>query len=106
MAAGRWTARAITAQYLARIAAVDRAGPMINSVLEINPDALDIADRLDQERKGQGSRGPLHGIPVLVKDNLDSGDRMATTAGSLALAGAPAPRDATVVARLRAAGAV
>jgi amidase len=106
MASGRWTARGLTAQYLARIAAVDRAGPSINSVLEINPDALDIADRLDQERKAQGSRGPLHGIPVLVKDNLDSGDRMATTAGSLALAGSSAPRDATVVERLRKAGAV
>jgi amidase len=106
MTSGRWTARSITEQYLRRIASVDRAGPSINSVIELNPDALDIADRLDQERKTKGPRGPLHGVPVLVKDNLDSGDRMATTAGSLALAGSNAPRDSTVVERLRNAGAV
>lgn len=106
MVSGKWTSRAITEQYLARIAAVDRAGPAINSVIELNPDALDIADRLDQERKARGPRSPLHGVPVLVKDNLDTGDRMATTAGSLALAGSTAPRDSTVVERLRHAGAV
>ncbi len=106
MASGKWTARSITEQYLARIGAMDRAGPSINSVIELNPDALAIAERLDQERKAKGTRGPLHGVPVLVKDNLDSGDRMATTAGSLALAGSSAPRDSTVVERLRSAGAV
>lgn len=106
MTSGRLTARGITEKYLARITAVDQAGPTINAVIEVNPDALAIAERLDEERRTRGPRGPLHGIPVLVKDNLDSGDRMATTAGSLALAGNPAPRDSTVVARLRAAGAV
>lgn len=103
---GKWTARGITEQYLARIAEVDRAGPTLRSVLEINPDALAIADQLDAERKASGPRGALHGIPVLVKDNLDSGDRMSTTAGSLALAGTRASRDSTVVANLRRAGAV
>lgn len=106
MSAGKWTARGITEQYLARIAAVDRAGPMLQSVLEINPEALAIADQLDAERKTSGPRGALHGIPVLVKDNLDSGDRMSTTAGSLALAGTRATQDSTVVANLRRAGAV
>jgi amidase len=106
MRTGRWTARGITEQYLARIAEVDRAGPTLRSVLEINPEALAIADQLDAERKASGPRGALHGIPVLVKDNLDSGDRMSTTAGSLALAGTRASRDSTVVANLRRAGAV
>jgi amidase len=106
MTSGRWTSRSITEQYLARIEAIDRAGPRLNAVIEVNPDALQIAEALDAERKTKGPRGPLHGVPVLVKDNLDSGDRMQTTAGSLALVGSPAPRDATVVAKLRAAGAV
>jgi len=106
MTSGRWTSRSITEQYLARIEAVDRTGPRLNSVIEVNPDALQIAGELDAERKAKGPRGPLHGIPVLVKDNLDSGDRMQTTAGSLALVGTPAPRDSTVVAKLREAGAV
>ena len=106
MASGRWTAPALTERYLARIEAVDRAGPKLNAVIEVNPDALPIADSLDAERKAKGVRGPLHGIPVLVKDNLDSGDKMRTSAGSLALAEGSAPRDSTVVARLRDAGAV
>jgi amidase len=106
LAAGRWSARSLTEEYLARIEGIDRQGPRLNSVIELNPEALAIADQLDAERKSRGPRGPLHGVPVLVKDNLDSGDRMQTTAGSLALAGASAPRDATVVARLRTAGAV
>ena len=106
MRSGKWTARGIAERYLARIEAMDKAGAAINAVIETNPDALAIAERLDEERKSGRTRGPLHGIPVLVKDNLDSGDRMATTAGSLALMGSPAPRDSTVVERLRAAGAV
>jgi amidase len=92
--------------YLARIEAIDRSGPRLRAVIETNPDALAIAAKLDEERRGGRIRGPLHGIPILVKDNIDTGDRMQTTAGSLALAGPPAPRDAHVVARLRAAGAV
>src|SRR5688572_15941087 len=103
---GQETARSLAEQYIARIEAIDRRGPTLRSVLEINPDALAEADRLDAERKAGASRGPLHGIPLLIKDNIATGDRMQTTAGSLALAGAPAPRDAFVVVRLRAAGAV
>jgi amidase len=106
MAAGRHSARAIAQAYLARIAALDQAGPSVRSVIEVNPDALEIADRMDAERRGGRVRGPLHGIPVLLKDNVDTGDRMQTTAGSLALVGAPAPRDAFIAARLREAGAV
>ena len=106
MAAGRHSARAIAQAYLARIAALDQAGPSVRSVIEVNPDALEIADRMDAERRGGRVRGPLHGIPVLLKDNVDTGDRMQTTAGSLALVGAPAPKDAFIAARLREAGAV
>ena len=106
MQSGKWTARGITEQYLSRIAAMDRAGPALGSILEINPDAMAIASQLDAERRASGPRGALHGIPVLVKDNLDTGDRMSTTAGSLALAGTRAARDSTVVANLRRAGAV
>jgi amidase len=100
------SAVALVEAYLARIEAIDRAGPTLRSILETNPDALAIAARLDDERRAGRVRGPLHGIPVLVKDNIDTGDRMQTTAGSLALAGAPAPKDAHLVQRLRAAGAV
>jgi amidase len=106
MRAGKLTSRALVAQYLARIAAVDRAGPRINSVIELNPDALDIAAALDRERKAGRVRGPLHGIPVLLKDNIATGDKMCTTAGSLALDGVRAVRDSHVAAQLRAAGAV
>jgi amidase len=106
MASGQHTARAIAELYLARIDAVDKQGPTVNSVIELNPDALAIADALDRERKDKGARGPLHGIPVLIKDNIDTADKMKTSAGSLALADAIAPRDAFLVERLRAAGAV
>ncbi|HUI66047.1 MAG TPA: amidase [Bacteroidota bacterium] len=106
MATGQYTARAITESYLARIDEVDRHGPMLKSVLEVNPDALDIADSLDKERKTKGPRGLLHGIPVLIKDNIDTADRMATTAGSLALVGSKVQEDAFLVKRLRSAGAV
>lgn len=106
MRAGRWSARQLTDQYLARIDAIDRRGPCLSAVIEINPDATAIADELDAELRAGRRRGPLHGIPVLIKDNIDSGDRLQTTAGSLALAGSTAPRDAFIVTRLRAAGAV
>ena len=99
------SALGLTGAYLARIEAIDRHGPAINAVIELNPDARKIALELDQERRTKGPRGPLHGIPVLVKDNIDTAN-MSTTAGSLALVGAPAPKDAFIVARLRAAGAV
>jgi amidase len=103
---GQYSSRSLTEKYLARIAEIDKAGPMVNAVIELNPDALQIADALDQERKSKELRGPLHGIPLLIKDNIDTGDRMQTTAGSLALAGSPAPNDAFVAAQLRKAGAV
>ena len=92
--------------YLRRIRSIDQSGPTVNSVIEVNPDAHEIAGALDQERRSRGPRGPLHGIPVLLKDNIDTHDEMQTAAGSLGLVGAPAPRDSTVAARLRAAGAV
>ena len=100
------TAQALTQAYLDRIRTRDRQGPALNSVIELNPDALAIAEALDRERKDKGPRGPLHGIPVLVKDNIDTADRMHTSAGSLALADSIAARDAFIVERLRAAGAV
>jgi amidase len=103
---GRLTARFATAWYLARIARLDRSGPSVNAVIEVNPDALAIAGALDKERAARGPRGPLHGIPVLIKDNIDTADRMATTAGSLALSGSIAARDAFLIERLRSAGAV
>lgn len=106
MAGGQETARTLVDKYLARIQAVDRSGPALRSVLEINPDAQSIADSLDAERRAGRVRGPLHGIPVLIKDNIATHDRMMTTAGSLALEGPPAPKDAFVVERLRAAGVV
>ena len=105
-ASGRLTSAGLTRDYLHRIEAMDRRGPRLKSVLEINPEAASIAGAIDRERiKGQ-LRGPLHGVPVLIKDNLDTHDRMSTSAGSLALEGSIAPRDAFVVERLRAAGAI
>jgi len=106
MKSGKFTARSIAEKYLARIAAVDKNGPMVNSVIETNPDALEIAEASDRERKEKGARGPLHGIPVLIKDNIATADRMQTTAGSLALVGSKPPADAFIVQKLRAAGAV
>jgi len=106
MAAGKLSSRALVSQYLARIAAIDQRGPRLNSVIELNPDALAIAGAMDRERALKKVRGPLHGIPVLLKDNIATGDKMSTSAGSLALAGVRASRDAHVAAQLRAAGAV
>ena len=106
MRSGRYTARTLCEYYLGRIEDLDGRGPALHSVIEVNPDAPRIAQELDAERKAKGPRGPLHGIPVLVKDNVATADRMATTAGSLALLGAKPPADAFVVQRLRAAGAV
>jgi amidase len=106
MTSGTYSSRSVTEMYLARIEAVDRQGPALRSVIELNPEALAIADALDKERKERGPRGPLHGVPVLIKDNIDTADRMATTAGSLALVGARPPEDAFLVTQLRRAGAV
>lgn len=106
MRSGVYTSRFITDHYLKRIATHDKNGPAINSVIEINPDALTIADQMDAERKAGKLRGPLHGIPVLIKDNIDTADKMMTTAGALALAGNKAAKDAFVVKQLRDAGAV
>jgi amidase len=106
LTSGKLSVVALAKKYLARISEIDNRGPALRSVLELNPDALSIAAALDRERKSKGSRGPMHGIPVLIKDNIATQDRMTTTAGSLALAGSIAPRDAFVVEQLRAAGAV
>ncbi|HMH05251.1 MAG TPA: amidase [Terriglobales bacterium] len=106
MISRKFTARSLTEQYLARIEQIDRRGPAVNSVIELNPDAVAIAEALDKERKGKGARGPMHGIPMLIKDNIDTADRMQTTAGSLALMGAHPSRDSFVAQKLREAGAV
>jgi len=106
METGQDTARSLVEKYSARIEAIDRSGPTLRSIIEMNPEALAIADRLDAERKAGRSRGPLHGIPVVIKDNIATSDRMMTTAGSLALAGSHPPKDAFIAARLREAGAV
>src|SRR5579871_27248 len=106
MKSGELTARSLAEKYLARIDELDKRGPAINAIIELNPDALAIAGALDQERREKGPRGPLHGIPILIKDNIDTADKMSTTAGSLALAGSIASRDAFVTVRLRQAGAV
>jgi amidase len=106
MGSGQLTASGLVDMYLARIDALDRRGPRVNSIIEVNPDARAIALALDAERKAKGPRGPLHGIPIILKDNIDTADRMMTAAGSLALVGAPPLQDATVAAKLRAAGAI
>lgn len=106
LAGGAWTTRSIVEAYLNRIEHIDRRGPALRSVLETDPDALAAADRLDRERRAGRLRGPLHGIPVLLKDNIDTADGMTTTAGSLALVGWRPPEDAGVAARLRRAGAL
>jgi len=103
---GRFTARGLVEQYLDRVERLDRRGPALRAVIETNPDSLAEADALDRERKAGALRGPLHGVPLLIKDNIDTADGMATTAGSLALIGARPPRDAFLVQRLRRAGAV
>ena len=106
MKSGRFTARSLVEKYSSRIDEIDKHGPAINSVIELNPEALAIAGALDQERKIKGPRGPLHGVPVLIKDNIDTADRMMTTAGSLALLGSKPAKDSYVAEKLRAAGAV
>ena len=106
MKSGKATSESITRAYLKRIGDVDKAGPKLNTVIELNPDAVSIAVSLDKERKAGQLRGPLHGIPMLIKDNIDTGDRMMTTAGSLALEGNHAAQDAFIIRKLRAAGAV
>ena len=103
---GKFTARSLVEKYSARIEEIDKHGPAVNAIIEMNPDALAIADELDRELKAKGPRGPLHGIPVLIKDNIDTADRMMTTAGSLALVGSRPPKDSFVAQKLRAAGAV
>lgn len=106
MQSGQLDARTLTQDFIRRIATLDQAGPTVNSIIEANPDALGIARRRDDARSVGKAHGILAGIPILLKDNIDTGDRMLTTAGSLAMTGAPAPRDATVAAKLRKAGAI
>jgi amidase len=106
MKSGKFTSRSLVEKYTGRIDEIDKHGPAVNAIIELNPDAPSIADALDQERKAKGPRGPLHGVPVLIKDNIDTADRMMTTAGSLALVGSKPPKDSFVAQRLRAAGAV
>src|SRR5258705_12534132 len=106
MQTGELTSHSITEKYLKKIQDIDKNGPKLNSVIEINPDALSIADAMDNERKAGKTRGPLHGIPVLIKDNIDTADKMQTTAGSLALEGHIAANDSFVAKKLREAGAV
>ncbi|SMB98028.1 Amidase [Hymenobacter roseosalivarius DSM 11622] len=106
MRAGQYSARDLTELYLRRIEAMDKKGPQLRAVIELNPDALTIAEQMDNERKAGKVRGPLHGIPVLIKDNINTADQMQTTAGALALVGNKAPQDAFIVKKLREAGAV
>ncbi len=106
MQSGKYTSRSITEMYLKRIAAIDKSGPYLNAIIELNPDALSIADAMDKERKAGKIRSAMHGIPVLIKDNINTGDKMMTTAGASALEGNHAAKDAFIVQQLRTAGAV
>ncbi|HEX8798492.1 MAG TPA: amidase family protein, partial [Terriglobales bacterium] len=106
MASGNLTSEKLTKYYIQRILDLDQSGPGVNAVIELNPDALDIAKQMDKLRKKGTILGPMHGIPVLVKDNVDTGDKMQTSAGSFALVGTPPLQDSTVAANLRAGGAV
>ncbi|MHA2170871.1 MAG: amidase family protein, partial [Candidatus Kariarchaeaceae archaeon] len=106
MNSGEITCRALIEDYLNRIDNIDKQGPTLNAVIEVNPDARLIADNLDEERRISGSRGPMHGIPVIIKDNIDTADKMMTTAGSLALKGSISQIDAFIVKKLREAGAI
>ena len=106
MEAGKLTAKGLTKNFLQRISKIDKAGPKINSIIELNPEALQIAEVLDEERRNKKIRGPLHGIPILIKDNISTSDKMMTTAGSLALEGYRATHDAFIVHKLREAGAI
>lgn len=106
MRSGKYSARSIAEEYLARIGDIDKKRPAVNSIIELNPDALRIAEELDKERKTKGPRGPMHGIPVVIKDNIDTADKMMTTAGSLALVGSKPPDDSFLVQQLRKSGAV
>ena len=106
MKSGKFTSRSLVEKYTTRIEEIDKVGPSVNAIIEMNPDAPSIAEALDRERKDKGPRGPLHGIPVVIKDNIDTADHMMTTAGSLALMGSKPPKDSFVAQRLRAAGAV
>ena len=106
IAAGKYSVHTLVQKYLERIEALDKQGPAVNSIIELNPDALGIADAQDKQRQARKPAGPLQGVPILVKDNLDTRDKMMTTAGSLALVGARPPKDSMVVQKLRAAGAV
>ncbi len=106
MKSGKYTARSLAEHYMQRVEDIDKNGPALNSIIELNPDALEIAEALDKEREEKGPRGPMHGIPVVIKDNLDTADKMATTAGSLALVGSKPPSDSFAVQQLRKAGAV
>jgi amidase len=106
MQSGKWTTSSLVEKYISRVNEIDKRGPAINSIIELNPDAHEIAERLDAERRSGKIRGPLHGIPVLIKDNIDTADKMQTTAGSLALVGSKPARDAFIAQRLREAGAL
>jgi amidase len=106
MTSGKFTARSLVEKYSSRIDEIDKHGPAVNSIIQLNPDALAIADDLDRERGAKGPRGPMHGIPVLIKDNIDTADKMMTTAGSLALVGSKPAQDSFVAQKLRQAGAV
>src|SRR5215510_15273265 len=106
MQSGKYSARSLVEKYVDRINDVDKKGPSVNSVIELNPEAEQIAEALDRERREKGPRGPLHGIPILIKDNIDTADRMLTSAGSLALLNSRPSQDAFLVKKLREAGAV